>query len=247
MAVTIGLPFGNGTIGISSNGTVGFSVQAQSFQTRSVVNTKLALYTLSIRSPNAPYAAIQSYTFPLSPSAISKEYTAMSNVYDVSGPAATYGVKRIGDSYGNSALTFSLEGTTGWKYHSTDGFSLTGNESIAALITLFNTYAQLNKQQQDNNNPSLYTMEFYDYFAQDYWRVMPVGKQMIRQNRERPLFFDYSFKWAGLIKLSAPPVESIDDPVEAALSTSFPQAISQLSTTLTTTLANYLGSTLGFI
>lgn len=217
---------------------------SQSFQNIPLTNSKLALYTLSIRAPNSG-SLVTSFTFPLSPSSVIKEYTAMSNIYDVKGSAAQFGVQRTVDTYGNSPISYRIEGTTGWQYHSTDGFSQTGNDAIASLQIMLNQFAQYNISQQDNNSADLYTLEFYDYFSGDFWQVIPIGPQIIRQNRDRPLYFDFAFRWAGVQSLSAPMPSTQNDPVLNALSVAQPQAISTTSNSLISTLNGYQSSTLG--
>lgn len=245
-----GFPFsigaGNGT---GFNATVpGITVggnQGQMFKTLSLPNSRLALYTLTIRDPDPPNAPIITYTFPLSPQSVSKEYVAVNNIYDVAGNASQGGVQRIADIYGNSPAMFVLRGTTGWQYHATDGYAMSGLESIAAIQDALNQYAQLNKSRMENNNPSLYVMEFYDYFSETFWQVIPLGKQTIDQDERRPLLFFYTFRLAGIKAVDAPLPPETDDPVLNLLALSQPQAISALSLSLTTTLNGYAANTAG--
>ena len=190
-----GFPFSAGAsfgAGFSASiPTLGPNAAGQSFQTISLPNNQLALYTLVIRGP-APSTAIKyGYTFPLSPQSVSQEFTAKTQIWDVAGSAQQQGVQRVVDLYGNSPKTFVLEGTTGWQYHSTDGMAYTGMQSIALLQNLLAQFAVLNKQQVDNNNPNPYIMEFYDYFSSNFWQVVPSGRQVIRQDQSRPLLFFY--------------------------------------------------------
>lgn len=177
----------------------------QSFSTRPVLNTRLALYALSIRSPGG--AAYQTYTFPISPSALTKEYSALTNSFDVAGTPQQNGVQRVIDGYGITPKTFHVEGTTGWQQHSTDGFVATGIESILQLEQMLALYAQLNATAVAGNQP-LYTLEFFDYFQNDFWQVEPMGRQEFRQSRDRPLIVNYSLHWQGVVDLSAPAVAS---------------------------------------
>lgn len=248
-----GFPFSiGGTIGTGFNGSSvnlgvspGAAAQGQSFSTIPLPNTRLALYTLSIRNPDAASAAILSYTFPLSPASISKEFTAMNNVYDVAGTFDQGGVQRVADLYGNSPVTYVIQGTTGWQFHSNDGFSFTGVDSIAAIQNLLQQFAIQNKQRQDANNPNPLTMEFYDYFAQEFWQVVPVGRQLITQNQQRPLLFDYAFRLAGIMNLSSAAQAPADDPILSTLAQTQPQAVGALSDALTITLDAYVGNTAG--
>jgi hypothetical protein len=159
---------------------------SQSFSTVKVPNTRLALYTLSIRSPGHSSLSFFTYTFPISPGALRKAPTAMSAIYDTSGPVLKNGVKRDVDSFGLTPPMYTLEGTTGWDRHQTDGLIFTGLQSIQQLQYLISLYAQLNQAQKQANNPSLYTMEFYDYFNQEFWQVEPMGEMEISQSERAP-------------------------------------------------------------
>lgn len=247
-----GFPFSVGAnIGVGFNATTaGISVggnQGQMFKTLSLPNTQLALYTLVIREPDPPNAPVITYTFPLSPSSITKEMVAMNNFYDVAGTADQGGVQRIVDIYGNSPVLFLIRGTTGWQYHATDGFAMSGLESIASIQDALFQFAELNKTRMENNNPTLYIMEFYDYFSQTFWQVVPIGKQVIDQDERRPLLFYYTFRLAGIKALDSAPAQETDDPVLNALSVSQPQAISALASSLAITLTGYASNTAGSV
>lgn len=217
----------------------------QSFNNLPVVNSKIALYTLRICAPNAPNTPVQTYTFPISPSNFVREYTAMNNIYDVAGSPEQNGVQRIVDEYGNSPVTFLIEGTTGWQRHSTDGFGFTGMESIAALQEALNQYAQLNRAQVLSGIPDLFIMELFDYFYNDFWVVVPVGRQLIRQTSNRPLLFDYSFRLAGVRPIAGAPLDTTPDLVQDALGAASSQVRSTVSQSIGRLLVNYASSTAG--
>ena len=197
-----------------SSASNGFTQIFQEYRTESVANTQLALYTLSVRTPKAPYSAVLSYTFPLSPQTVRKSFTAMTNIYDVQGPVTAYGVNRIVDQYGNSPAMFSIEGTTGWKRHSNDDFKFTGLSSILQLQKLFDVFAVFNQEQMNNNAKDLFIMEFYDYFSSEYWEVVPIGEQEIRLDASRPLWTYYNLKLAGIKRVSAPPPPQAPNPID---------------------------------
>jgi len=224
----------------------GANSPGQSFQNHPVPNTRSALYALAIVGPQPSTAIYASYTFPLSPSSLFRDYTAMSNIYDVAGTQAQAGVQRKVDAYGNSPVTFTIEGTTGWQLHATDGYSYTGIDSILALQQFLLLYAQLNTGQAINNQP-LYVLEFYDYFLDDYWQVEPIGKQdPIRQSAARPLLAEYSFRLAGIVDLGQAPALPVGaDPINTLLSTSAGQLLGNLSSSLNAILTAYAPSTPG--
>jgi hypothetical protein len=187
---------------------------SQSFSTVKVPNTRLALYTLSIRSPGFSALSFFTYTFPISPGALRKAPTAMSAIYDTSGPVLKNGVKRDVDSFGLAPPIYTLEGTTGWDRHQTDGMIFTGLQSIQQLQYLISLYAQLNQAQKQANNPSLYTLEFYDYFNQEFWQVEPMGEMEISQSERAPTLQYYRLRFAAVQQVSAPLISDVfADPI----------------------------------
>lgn len=226
MGSPFSLGFQGGGVGISANtnlGSLGFSaninigtqpIPGQTFRTIPLPNFNPATYGLAIVGSFG--GLIGGITFPLSPTALRKDHVAMSNVYDVAGTPAQGGVNRVMDSYGHSPVTFTIEGTTGWQYHSTDGYSQTGLQAIAAIEQFLFQYAQLNAAQAANSQPP-YTMEFYDSFRGDYWQVEPWGPQGIRQTNQRPLLVYYLYRFAGIMDLTNP-VAAENDQVANVLS-----------------------------
>lgn len=250
----IGFPFDVGGAAFRGAGVGGNSLlnpqlsgPGQSFINIPVPNDRQALYTLIVRDPTQPDQALGglSYTFPLSPSSLVKTNMSNTNIYDVAGSPTSLGVQRVVDMYGDSPPMFTIEGTTGWQKHSADGFAFTGLESIAALRGLFDQFAQLNAERVKQNNAVLYVMEFYDYFQGEFWRVVPVGPQVIRQDENRPLLFYYSFKFAATEDLSVPAVDNTPDPILQSLNTPQNQATTQLSDSLSDTLTDYAPETPG--
>jgi hypothetical protein len=233
-------------VGIGGNGvSIGFGVFGQNFQTIPLPNNKLALYRIVIRSPNGPKTAISTWTFPLSPSSILKEIGTLSMVWDVQGLPQDAGVQRIADLYGNSPPIYVIEGTTGWQRHGTDGFHLTGMDSIAAIQSALNSFAQLNSAQVARDDANMYTMELYDYFTGDFWQVVPIGKQTIRQDQSKPLLFNYSFRLAAIQSLSQAQPSSIADKVLSTLTSSVNQALGAVNTALNSVLGGYASVTIG--
>jgi hypothetical protein len=214
------------------------SVLSQSFSTVKVPNTQLALYTLSIRSPGYSLLSFFTYTFPISPGSLRKAPTAMSALYDTSGPVLTNGVTRNIDSFGLAPPIYTLEGTTGWDRHATDGLIFTGLQSIQQLQYLISLYAQLNQQQKQANNPSLYTLEFYDYFNQEFWQVEPIGEMEIRQSERAPTLQYYRLRFAAVQQVSAPLISDVfADPILQL----FAAASSAAASAVQTGISNILG------
>ena len=177
----------------------------QTFGTRSVTNTRLALYTLSIRQPGPAAAGLPaySYTFPLSPQAVQKSVVSLAQAYEMRGPASTRGVTRNVDEAGTAPPIFTLRGTTGFKLHSNDGYLWDGVTSIKRLEAILAQYDTLNTQQMLSGQQYLYTLEFYDYFKGDFWQVVPVGPQGFDQSADKPLLSNYTLQLAGVRAVSA--------------------------------------------
>lgn len=209
------------------------------FRTIQVPPWKPALYTLSIRAPGFNAAPYSVYTFPMSPAAVHKTYTAMSAMYDTAGTPAHLGVQREVDIFGNSPVVYELEGTTGWQRHSNDAYLWTGQQSIQNLQYLLNIYAQLNQEQMQSGIQSLYTLEFYDYFNNEFWQIEPIGRQGILQDSGQPLWQRYRFVFAGVKRVDAPIFSSLADPIGQLLNKGSSAVMSSVSGNITSVLSSF--------
>lgn len=187
------------------------------FLTVKTPNFQLALYVLSIRAPEPPFLAIDTFVFPLSPERIRKVSTAMSMIYDTAGPPISAGVTRRVDSYGMSPFVYEIEGTTGWDRHLTDGFILTGQQAVQRLQQMLFKYAELNQIQRLNNNPNSYSLEFGDFFNKEFYQVEPVGPIEIRASNRAPLLQYYRMRLAGIKPIAAPITATVLDLMAIAL------------------------------
>lgn len=201
----------------------------QSFSTLpvSIVGNGVALYTLSIRAPGnaSPPVPGLTYTFPMSPQGVRKEVPELNTIYDVQGPFNTGGVTRLVDMWGESPPIYTLRGTTGWNRHSTDTFALTGKASILAIQALFSQFALLNQYQMQAQATVFYTMEFYDYWMNEFWQVVPVGPQGIDQSADKPILTYYTFRFAAIRPISSPIPPLAVDLITALLSTGEEHAV----------------------
>lgn len=200
------------------------------FFTRKVPNFNIALYMLSVRAPNPPYAAVDTYIFPLSPQRVRKRMTSMSRPYDTRGPSSSAGVHRSIDSWGITPFVYEIEGTTGWDLHNTDGNAFTGMDSIQRIQGMLLDYAAQNQIQAENNDSNTYTMEFSDFFNGEFYQVEPTGPQEIYASERAPLLQYYRFRLIGVAPVGAPSPEDLsDDPTSQMLVT--PNAVVSRSTT----------------
>lgn len=168
------------------------------------------LYQLSIRAPGPAALDIATYTFPLSPTQLRMDRSSLSTFTDVQGPPTTHGVTRVVDTYGLAPPVFTIEGTTGWDRHAADGFILSGTQSMQLLQGFLANYATLNQQQRAAGNPQLYGLEFYDFFANQFWQVEPIGPQIYRQSVDKPTLIYYRFRLAAVKPAGTPILGEID-------------------------------------
>jgi hypothetical protein len=168
------------------------------------------LYQLSIRAPGPSAVDIATYTFPLSPTQIRQDRSSLSTFTDVQGPPSSQGVTRVMDTYGLAPPVFTIEGTTGWDYHSADGYILTGTQSIQLLQKFLAQYATLNQQQRAAGNPQFFGLEFYDYFTTSFWQIEPIGPQIFRQSADKPTLIYYRLRWAAVAPAGVPILGEID-------------------------------------
>lgn len=180
------------------------------FRTVPVPASLPAIYQLSIRAPDQHFAELATFTFPLSPSSLRAERNSLSSWSETQGPASTQGVTRVVDTYGLAPPVFTIEGTTGWDRHLSDGYILTGLQSMQLLAKFLARYAELNQAQRLAGNASLYALEFYDYFSLNFWQVEPVGPQILRQSNDRPLLTYYRFRWAAVRAIGLPVLGTAD-------------------------------------
>jgi hypothetical protein len=161
-----------------------------------------AVYGIAIQRGALPYIM---FNFPLTPTSIRKEFPSMSNVYNVAGPSSQQGVQRVADLYGIAPPDYIIEGTTGWQRHLSDGYTLTGLEAIQTLESILKQYANLNAlAAQQNTQP--YDLEFFDYFSNSFWAVVPVGPQGFYQDASKPLLTNYRFRLSATRPLDGPTV-----------------------------------------
>lgn len=178
----------------------------QYFYTKGAASTGLALYELSIRSPNGSLSLLpgHNFVFPLTPQSVRKTSAPLTAIYDVQGSAKQYGVQRKVDEFGLAPPFFTITGTTGWQFHSADGFLWTGQGSCTRLQNLIATYIALNQSIIQNQSGDPYTLEFYDFFRNEFWVVVPRGPVRIEQSADRPVLSNYVLDLAAVKSVSYP-------------------------------------------
>jgi len=206
--------------------------------------TPPGLYALALRMPMPPYLPIAIYTFPLSPSQITREVVGMGNYYDVLGSPQNFGVNRIADMYGQSPPIYTIAGTTGVKYHSADNFLWSGLESIELLMALISQYFSLNASQAQSNSRYNYVLEFYDYYMGQFWQVVPFGPQRIMQSSNKPQLVFYQIRLVATLSLEQAALSLIDS-IFSGIQSTVGSQFAQSQTTLGSAAGNYSSFTVG--
>lgn len=170
----------------------------------------------------------------------------MSSYSETQGTPLQQGVARVVDVYGLTPPIFTIEGTTGWDRHASDGYILTGLQSVQLLAAFLARYAQLNQIQRAAGIAQLYALEFYDYFGDNFWQVEPVGPQILRQAADRPLLTYYRFRWVG-VKPVGIPILGLADAIAQTLGVSAAVAAVNAASSLGAMLTAYAptGSVVG--
>jgi hypothetical protein len=175
----------------------------------------------------------------MSPQGVRKDIPQFNTTYEVQGPPNTQGVVRLVDMWGQAPPVYTLRGTTGWKLHSNDSFALTGKASILAIQALLTAFATLNQQRMAAQAITFYTLEFYDYWMDEFWRVVPVGPQGIDQTSDKPIVSYYTFRLACIMPISAPIPPLVEDAAVAYLSNKEAQAVARFNNFAFNALSRY--------
>ena len=181
---------------------------------------------------------ILKFIFPISPTGLKKTVDHLNTPYLVAGSAYNFnnpGVSREMDMFGQTPPAWSIEGTTGWKYHSNDGNTIEGIQAfhnLQSIMTHYNYFVQVQARLQ---NKLQYTLELYDYFNRDYWVVVPSGPQVFEMNANRPLIGNYRLNLLGIRPVKAPPKPLL---LKSALA-------QRLSSTVSNAASSILGFTTG--
>lgn len=187
----------------------------QYFYTKGAASTAVALYQLSIRSPNGALSLLpgHNFIFPLTPQLVRKVSPPLTAIYDVQGSSKSQGVQRKVDEFGIAPPMFTIVGTTGWQFHSADGFLWSGQGACTRLQSLIETYTSLNQTIIQNQSGDPYTLEFYDFFQNEFWVVVPRGPIRIEQSADRPILSNYVLDLAAIKSVSYPYTAIAEDTV----------------------------------
>jgi hypothetical protein len=155
------------------------------------------------------------FVFPLSPASLTRQYINLSVYYDVRGTQAQNGVNRIVDQYGMGPPIIAISGTTGYQYHSMDGFQWTGRDSINRLNNIISEYAFRVTEASEFGFP-MPLLVFEDSYIGDAYIVIPFQQQSFNMDNSRPIVSNYALQLLAIQTLSAP-LPSIPDPITQVL------------------------------
>lgn len=153
-------------------------------------------------------AVINRFIFPISPTGLRKSIDQLNTPYMMAGSASNFsnpGTEREMDMFGQTPPIWIIEGTTGWKYHSNDGFSADGATAFQNLQTIFAQFNYFTQVQARSQSSIQYELELYDYFNRDYWIVAPSGSYVFEMDASRPLIGNYRIELLGMRPVSNPP------------------------------------------
>jgi len=166
-------------------------------------NDLRATYILKLVEGATKAQLLQPFVFPISPQQMDRQYDVMNNMYHVQSSQST-GVYRIIDRYGETPPTFILRGTTGWNYHNTTGYRKSGLDSLDDLNIMLSTYSERVANARYEQKQSTVALEFYDFFLDEAWEVMPVGQINYRQSERSPLWVFFELRLAAVQNLGQP-------------------------------------------
>jgi hypothetical protein len=218
-----------------------YFIQGKGPNRTQVARTPPALYSLVLRGPSAPYLPLAIYSFPMSPQNIRRDVVGLGNTYNVQGNASNFGVTVIPDIYGQTPPVYTIQGTTGVKYHTRDGMVWTGLQSVQILTGIISQYFSLNAAVAQAGSSNLFRLEFYDYYMEEFWQIVPLGPQGLMQSSARPQLVFYSFRWEAVQSLEQP-IAALLDPLLSALGTPISQAFNGLGSSISNFLGSYSGN-----
>jgi len=170
----------------------------QYFFTVPFANNQPVLYKLSLFTLGDPNAVgpTEEFIFPLTPAKVTKTVMNLTNYYDVQGNNTNYGVQRIIDVYGLTPPIITISGTTGFQFHSLDGYQWSGRSSFARLVALIQAYAtavaQANSSSQTTTLPLL---QFTDSYTSEVYNVVPLNQQSYNMDVSRPIYQMYDLQF----------------------------------------------------
>ncbi len=190
----------------------------QRYRNVPVINRISNLFSLRLLQKNKisnTQVPVTQYFFPISPTGLTKTVPVLNEPYAIRGSHTTGGVQYDVDIYGQSPPIFSINGTTGWQYHSTDGNKYTGLASFHQLQKFFQEYHFLVLQASSQIR---YTIEFYDYFNNEFWEVIPIDKLIFQFTEAEPLFGKYGITLLATKEVKTPISKIVlKNPVSQAL------------------------------
>lgn len=222
-AVTSSLPTSlmNGITGFNNlaNNLLGSIPQVpQYFFTVPFANNQPVLYKLELIPAAGTSGSNDVFIFPLTPSNVTKQVINLTNYYDVQGNNTNFGVQRIIDQYGLTPPIITIAGTTGFQFHSLDGYQWSGRSSFARLVSIIQAYAQqVATAIGSSQTTSLPTLQFTDSYTSETYDVVPLNQQVYSMDVSRPIIQTYNLQFLAQTS-TTPQIVSLsqEDPIAQA-------------------------------
>lgn len=127
------------------------------------------------------------------------------------------------DSFGAAIPRWTLRGTTGWRIRTasdeigtTDGF-VDGYTMYHLFFDMIRAYLDENQSrgveafQAGRILRPLIRLIFHDHVDDEWWQIEPDGLPTKRRSSNRPLMYEYDFKFSGASRITER-ISAIDDP-----------------------------------
>ena len=116
------------------------------------------------------------------------------------------------DSFGSGLPRWTLSGVTGWRARASAQGVLSSDSRMDGY-SAFHVFSQMIQEYLDVNRDRvvqtsqtglpvpMLSLAFYDHTDDDAWIIEPEGLPTKRRTKDRPLFYEYSFRFTGIFDL----------------------------------------------
>ncbi|MDO8357324.1 MAG: hypothetical protein Q7U76_13115 [Nitrospirota bacterium] len=131
------------------------------------------------------------------------------------------------DSFGAGLPRWTLSGITGWRARAASQGVLSADSRMDGY-SAFHVFSQMIQEYLDENRErviqvsrtgaptGMLSLVFYDHADDDAWIIEPEGLPTKRRTKDRPLYYEYSFRFTGIHDLHKKN-RQVDDPLASAV------------------------------
>lgn len=116
------------------------------------------------------------------------------------------------DNFGASLPKWTISGVTGWRARAASQGVLSsdsrmdGYSAYHVFVQMIQEYLDVNRDRviqtsQTGLPVGMLSLAFYDHTDDDAWIIEPEGLPSKRRTKDRPLFYEYSFRFTGIFDL----------------------------------------------